>query len=246
MSLRLVDYPSDSEGEGEGSSISTGCRKASGSRPDYYVESEQEEVENSKGGASPPDAGHVKGGWSGHVYLDISAPPAQLQRLVARCMDRITACGKSAQPLRAIDSMHITLTRPFYLQEHQIPQVVSELRRAVRDVRAPTIAFGGISTYANERRDRAFLALDVGFGREQVQQVLGCVDGVMERFGKRRFFSEPRFHVSMASFPSTQEGDADLGLDGALREDVLGLPAIRISAVSCVFGDKRFVIGLRD
>ncbi|KAJ1844347.1 poly(U)-specific 3'-to-5' RNA exonuclease [Coemansia sp. RSA 2703] len=200
------------------------------------------------------DVGHVRGGWAGHVYLEIRAN-RQLDQIATRCIDMVCSQPEdgmqiAGSQMRAISSLHISLTRPFYLQEHQITVFMNALRRATDRCRAFTIGFGGLSTYVNERGDRGFVALDVDAGLDGLTDMLDRVDRVMEQMGKRRFFSRPRFHVSVVS-ADLLDGQMESAMDAvgvmlgtAMQEEILRLAATRIDTLECVFGDKRFSITL--
>ncbi|KAJ1965755.1 hypothetical protein GGI12_000547 [Dipsacomyces acuminosporus] len=172
---------------------------------------------------------------------DIGEPSKELHEFISRYADNHAKLDGQL----LVDRLHVTLTKPFYLQEHQIQPMVRELERSLRGVSPLAIGFDTVSRYTNERGDRSFAALDVGFGADALSRVLGRVDAVMERFGKRRFFSLPRFHVSFFVFDSASSGDCSALMDSD-GSGIWEIPAIRISAVSCVFGNRSFVIDLHD
>ncbi|KAJ2091372.1 poly(U)-specific 3'-to-5' RNA exonuclease [Coemansia sp. S100] len=208
------------------------------------------------------DAGHVRGGWSGHVYLKIR-PSTQLHKLALACMDAIcprldenrTSNAKSAdvfdlEKVRTIEEPHISLTRPFYLPEHQIAGFVRELEACLGGLGPFAVGFGQISTYVNERQDRGFVAVDVDYGEESVRRVLDRVDRLMEKFGQRKFFRVPRFHISLLSVdlaPADSEmSKVGATLGAAMGEEIAHLAAMRIDEVECIFGNKKFSLRLDE
>ncbi|KAJ1778574.1 poly(U)-specific 3'-to-5' RNA exonuclease [Coemansia sp. RSA 2523] len=203
------------------------------------------------------DMGHVRGGWSGHVGLVITGRSRQqLHALGLACIEAICPHTFGTRPCdeqraEALDSPHISLTRAFYVQEYQIAGFMSELEASIRGMGALTVGFGALRTFANERRDREFVAVEVAAGRDSVQAVLERVDHVMERFGKPRFFADARFHASIvrldtqdASPRSVQRAAGILGAQ--MDEEILRLPAARIDTLECVFGDRCFHISLNQ
>ncbi|KAJ2864367.1 poly(U)-specific 3'-to-5' RNA exonuclease [Coemansia aciculifera] len=257
---RLVDYSSsdDSSSEsergkdGRNNSRSSNNRSSnSSSGQDYCSDS------SSKG---EEDAGHVRGGWSGHVYLRIRSS-TQLHRLALACMDaicprlddNIRGNAKSAdildlEKVRTIEEPHISLTRPFYLPEHQIAGFVRELESCLNGLGPLAVGFGRISTYVNERQDRGFVAADVDYGEESVRRVLDHVNRLMEKFGQRKFFRDPRFHVSLLSVDltpgSNKMSKVGATLGAAMGEEIAHLVAMQIDEVECIFGNKKFSFGL--
>ncbi|KAJ1859288.1 poly(U)-specific 3'-to-5' RNA exonuclease [Coemansia sp. RSA 1822] len=203
------------------------------------------------------DMGHVRGGWSGHVGLVITGrSQQQLHALGLACIEAICPHIFGTRPCdeqraEALDSPHISLTRAFYVQEHQIAGFMSELEASIRGTGALTVGFGALRAFANERGDREFVAVEVAAGRDSVQAVLERVDHVMERFGKPRFFADARFHASIvrldtrdASPRSVQRAADRLGAQ--MDEEILRLPAARIDTLECVFGDRCFHIALNQ
>ncbi|KAJ2737028.1 poly(U)-specific 3'-to-5' RNA exonuclease [Coemansia sp. BCRC 34962] len=150
--------------------------------------------------------------------------------------------------MRIIEEPHISLTRPFYLPEHQIAGFVCELESCLRGLDPLAVGLERISTYVNEKQDRGFVAVDVGYGGESVRRVLDRVDHLMVRFGQRGFFRTPRFHISLLSVDLALIGGemSKIGaaLGAAMNEEIAHLAAMQIDEVECVFGNKKFGISL--
>ncbi|ORX68118.1 hypothetical protein DL89DRAFT_225069, partial [Linderina pennispora] len=139
--------------------------------------------------------------------------------------------------------LHISLTRPFYLQEHQIASFVSALQRqmATLDTSSLVVAFGGASIYQNEKQSRSFVALDVDLGADRIRRLLELVDAVMVRFSKPTFYADPRFHASIvwADRDAADGVPADTGRLGDMARE---LPGIQVDRLVCVVGDKEYAI----
>lgn len=194
------------------------------------------------------DAGHVLGGWSGHVYLKVSENRAnQLRRVAEICRDEIInnkGLALGLEKVQIVEDFHITLTRPFYLQHHQISGFVAELERQMAGTGASAVGFKpALATYLNERRDRTFVALDVDQGREYVQEVLDTVDRVMDKFGQRQFFSHPQFHVSLVMVDKgiERKGRIRLGDEALL---IQSMSAADVHSLACIFGNQQYEINL--
>ncbi|KAJ2798826.1 poly(U)-specific 3'-to-5' RNA exonuclease [Coemansia furcata] len=150
--------------------------------------------------------------------------------------------------VHAIEEPHISLTRPFYLPEHQIAGFVRELESCLGALGPIAVGFERISTYMNERQDQGFVAVDVDYGAESVQRVLDRVNHLMERYGQRKFFRVPRFHVSLLSVDLTSAVGAmskvGATLGAAMDEEISHLAAVRIDEVECDVGNKKFYFAL--
>ncbi|KAJ1902420.1 poly(U)-specific 3'-to-5' RNA exonuclease [Kickxella alabastrina] len=285
MSLKLVDYPTSDEDSSDCGGEKSGEKSGGGkTKRRHCSEDEDENAENSgykrryNGKAEYDDAGHVQGGWSGHIYLKIDEC-AQLDSLATMCMDSICAHpnnpkanasndedGEASETadlaidcdhIKRIAEPHISLSRPFYLQKHQIVGFVKDLETSILGCESFAVGFGRVSTYVNEQGDRGFVSADVDSGAERIKAVLDRVNLVMGRLGKRQFFDKPRFHASLLSVDLVQISGKDsaqacnkaidavgktLGAD--IQEKVLRLAATRIDTLECIFGDKKFSVVL--
>ncbi|KAJ2665084.1 poly(U)-specific 3'-to-5' RNA exonuclease [Coemansia sp. RSA 1200] len=152
--------------------------------------------------------------------------------------------------VRRVDNLHVSLTRVFYLQEHEICGFVEALEKAVRAAsRGPfAIGFSKASVYASETGRRAFVGLDIGHGAERLAGMARVVDEVMRRFGKQPFFANARFHVSIVRVDEggrmigRQQQEKELG--DAMQEEILALPAVQIAQLECSFGNRFYSIAL--
>ncbi|KAJ2523405.1 poly(U)-specific 3'-to-5' RNA exonuclease [Coemansia sp. RSA 2049] len=216
------------------------------------------------------DMGHVPGGWAGHVYLAVKESVG-LCRVSQTCIQEIcrrrqkqrqagdagtseegegeTAGGVGQKDrVRRVDNLHVSLTRVFYLQEHEICGFVEALEKAVRAAsRGPfAIGFSKASVYASETERRAFVGLDIGHGAERLAGMARVVDEVMRRFGKQPFFANARFHVSIVRVDEGGKmiGQQEKELGAAMQEEILALPAVQIAQLECSFGNRFFSIAL--
>ncbi|KAJ2084409.1 poly(U)-specific 3'-to-5' RNA exonuclease [Coemansia sp. RSA 988] len=211
--------------------------------------------------------GHVRGGWSGHVRLRVDGRSReQLHAVGLACIKAISVGSDDGQTMAEglhvrgavlVDTPHISVTRAFYVQEHQIQAFVRAVEACVADVGAFGVGFGGTQAFANERGDRVFVGVEVEHGTDAVQQVVERVDRVMERFGKRRFFQHARYHTSVMRMEVEHRVDGNLAqgrqiahavgvaVERRIDEGVLQrLEAARIDELECIFGNRRFCIAL--
>ncbi|KAJ2891020.1 poly(U)-specific 3'-to-5' RNA exonuclease [Coemansia aciculifera] len=206
------------------------------------------------------DPGHVVGGWSGHVRLKVELS-TQLQQFSWACRRAIfsrsddsggdtEAAGPfESSQVQSVKEPHISLTKAFYLHEHQINEFVREIENCVGGMGCFAVGFGQLSTYLAANKRRGFVAVDVNYGMESVRRVLDRVDCVMEKFGQRKFFRAPLLHVSLLSVDLEADAVGEMGKVGAtlgtaMDEEIALLAAVRIDQVECVFGNRKFSISL--
>ncbi|KAJ2007333.1 poly(U)-specific 3'-to-5' RNA exonuclease [Coemansia thaxteri] len=178
---------------------------------------------------------------------------SQLQELASACMDRLCTGTGGAQAavkpryVRVLGDLHISLTRPFYLQRHQLSEFARELESSVGGMGPIAVGFGGLSTYTNEQQTRGFVAVDVDHGEESIRRVLDRVNLVVKKFGKRRFYRSPRFHASLLAVKLA--GDREMseiwgsGLANE-QERIAQLVAVRIDTVECMLGASKYSVAL--
>ncbi|KAJ2163176.1 poly(U)-specific 3'-to-5' RNA exonuclease [Coemansia sp. RSA 552] len=258
MSRPLVDYASSSSEEDGSDSRSDSsdsrrnrdyCEPAQGNKFAENSSNRDQWAANNEGGGrkadrmgGTEDAGHVRGGWAGHVSLEVSDRSRQQLRAVGQAC--VAAAAGRGRQMEAIAAPHVSLTRVFYLQEHQIVPFVQQLEASIQGMGEFAVGFAGLSTYTNERGDREFVAVDVETGSEAVGQVVARVDRVMERFGRARFFADARFHASVARGEAGAGDTADQMRGAGVDEEILRLPAARIDTLQCTVGNRLFSIAL--
>ncbi|KAF9930732.1 poly(U)-specific 3'-to-5' RNA exonuclease [Linnemannia zychae] len=204
---------------------------------------------------------HVDGTWPVHVYLEV--------KLSHELFDIVTTLIKKAQmlapstismlqsieslkkkgsiPAEATDvddskELHISLTRPIYLQELQLGRFASDVRDAFRNKKRFSISFSGVQSFSNDDGTRSFLSLRVGAGHAQLESFVGEVDAVVQRYSQPKFYSDPQFHASFAwalnGETLTSETVASMPeLDGELGNDLRHC-SITVKRVSWKIGQK--------
>jgi U6 snRNA phosphodiesterase len=133
---------------------------------------------------------HVDGQWAAHVYVCLRlhrSAKDMISRIVADAMMRV----QELQPLSDVErgELHVSLTRPIYLLEHQRRDLVQEVSRIARCTqpsvscskdeslfikRNPAsfsfkMSCSTVSSFQNDERTRVFLALNVGAGHTEVR-----------------------------------------------------------------------------
>ncbi|KAF9362386.1 poly(U)-specific 3'-to-5' RNA exonuclease [Mortierella sp. NVP85] len=110
---------------------------------------------------------------------------------------------KKAVPVEAktaadASELHISLTRPLYLQELHLGRFISDVRDAFKNKKRFNISFSGVQSFSNEEGTRSFLSLRVGAGHAEIEGLLADMDVIAERYSQPKFYDDPQFHASFA------------------------------------------------
>jgi len=106
--------------------------------------------------------------------------------------------------------LHISLSRPFYLQHSSIKPFEKELRSRISiffNRNLPlTVSFSpdpeDVEILVNDSCSRTFFVLPCLAGSHFLLQLIdNCVNPALAKFGQRKYYEFPRIHVSVASMP---------------------------------------------
>ncbi|KAG0245884.1 poly(U)-specific 3'-to-5' RNA exonuclease [Mortierella sp. GBA43] len=158
---------------------------------------------------------HIDGSWPVHVYLEV-----KLSSELFDIVSTLTRTARKSVPgtvslLQSIESLqdkkgipteattaddavelHVSLTRPLYLQELHIGRFTSDVRNAFKNRKS--ISFSGVQSFSNDERTRSFLSLRVGSGHAEIQSLMEEMDVIAERYNQPKFYDDPQFHASFA------------------------------------------------
>ncbi|CEP14315.1 hypothetical protein [Parasitella parasitica] len=129
---------------------------------------------------------HQHNSWATYVYCKVDLS-SEVQKLLPHL--------KEAELL---PEHHISLSRPVYLQKHQLNSFKAAVRASLRNSSRFYISFAQVSQLTNDEKTRSFLTLEIGHGYNQLFEFMTCVDKVMKRYHKPTFYQPPRFHASIA------------------------------------------------
>lgn len=152
---------------------------------------------------------HVEGQWPTAIWIDASAAEPvirELCRASGRLSDGWIAHWDDPS---ATAPLHVSLSHPFAVREHQIAPLVDSLRRHLLDaatasvpLRCTAAVVDAPLTFVNRAQSREFLSLPLRFPDHRVPQALcRCIDEGVAAFGGDRFFDQPILHVSVAWRP---------------------------------------------
>lgn len=147
---------------------------------------------------------HIDGNWAGLCYhsipaqaIDVSLRDEHIRQI---CTELETA-GYSGH-CQVHDEFHISLSRPFYLQEANLQPFVNALSQRIRESsirrfrvniesKSPTIL-------TNDEHTRSFLVWNAQ--ANELQDVVQQCDQILGKYLQPEYYRDPEFHVSLASF----------------------------------------------
>ncbi|KAF9130944.1 poly(U)-specific 3'-to-5' RNA exonuclease [Mortierella sp. 14UC] len=210
---------------------------------------------------------HVDGSWPVHVYLEVklshelfdivSALTRAAQSLAPSTVSMLQSIAllkkKNGVPIEAesaedASELHISLTRPIYLQELHLGRFTSDVRDTFRSRKRFNINFSGVQSFSNDDQTRSFLSLRVGAGHAQLESFVAEMDVIAQRYSQPKFYPDPQFHASFAWALGGRVLDSEVvkalpELDGELGHDLRHC-SIGVRRVSWKIGQKTGFVDL--
>ncbi|KAK3829467.1 MAG: hypothetical protein JOS17DRAFT_215674 [Linnemannia elongata] len=204
---------------------------------------------------------HVDGSWPVHVYLEV-----KLSHELFDIVSTLTKTARSLAPstismLQSVESLkkrgdvsveaesaedatelHISLTRPIYLQELHLGHFVSDIRDTFKSRKRFNVNFSGVQSFSNDDQTRSFLSLRVGAGHAQLENLVAEMDVIVQRYSQPKFYPDPQFHASFAwalggGVLNSEVVESMSELDGELGHDLRHC-SVGVKRVSWKVGQK--------
>ncbi|GAX11744.1 hypothetical protein FisN_7Lu137 [Fistulifera solaris] len=197
---------------------------------------------------------HVPGNWAGHVFINIPQNidlEREQQRAANAWKDRLENEGWTGPMLlhkeddrKLLKGIHVSLSRPFYLQRGSIDSFLQSLRERFKYTEKGWFRLDysekGTKLFTNDDSTRTFLVWRIEDVENTLTMLVKDVDTVLERYGAAPYYHPPQFHVSVASIPGTCS--AIKVLDRKSDEPGVAIP---VSDIHCTFGTtEEFIIPL--
>lgn len=160
---------------------------------------------------------HVEGQYAAYVYIPLVVHPGtSLFSLVDEVLDvtkemvptahaigAIASCSRNSGGLvvnssRRARELHLSLTRPIFLRAHQREEFKQAIKLIASRQTPFQASFATFSELTNDERTRAFLSLEVGAGHNELRGLLSALSPTLQSLRQPDFYSQPRFHVSIA------------------------------------------------
>ncbi|GAA5958309.1 hypothetical protein JCM3765_004787 [Sporobolomyces pararoseus] len=165
---------------------------------------------------------HVAGQWAAHIYLDLELEPT-LRRTIKQALRSIEASASCTEELHLLvgsdaisseahqdteSSLHISLSRPLYLQTNQRAQLRASVAKVAASFKGFLARYATFGMLENDEKSRRFLAIEIGQGYEELQGIVRKLNVELEAMRLPPYYDTPRFHTSIAWTSVSSEDDA--------------------------------------
>ncbi|KAG0199735.1 poly(U)-specific 3'-to-5' RNA exonuclease [Mortierella sp. GBA30] len=128
----------------------------------------------------------------------VSAPGTISMLTSIESIKNPNAVPAEAETAADATELHISLTRPLYLQELHLGRFISDTREAFKNRKRFNVSFSGVQSFSNDDNTRSFLSLRIGSGHAELEHLVAEMDMIAERYSQPTFYPDPQFHVSFA------------------------------------------------
>jgi hypothetical protein len=186
---------------------------------------------------------HVRGNWAGHIFAPLTEDLSeQVEASIESFRKALELSGWSGKVV-AQTGLHVSFSRPFFLQVASIESFQRELRAALSYERALATKVIKPIVLSNDEGTRSFFGwkLDTNPG---LVRLVREIDAVMIKYKQKQYYNPPIFHISLASIHGEVPAKITSLLD-PLVEDQDFESLLHLRQLSCTFGTtKRFEIAL--
>ncbi|KAL5501540.1 USB1 [Sanghuangporus vaninii] len=190
---------------------------------------------------------HVEGQFAAFVYVPV---PLKKNTPLRQLLEKSVNHAKNIEPALVCDwldnpgthTLHISLTRPIYLRDYQREELKRVVKAAARVVCPFTASFSKFATFENDEHTRVFLGIEIGAGHRELEMLSKTVEPILRTLRQKGFYSEPRFHASMAwallttGTRSQDEASTPSVPAGTLPRVISSLPPQLLSYAEAQFG----------
>ena len=201
--------------------------------------------------------GNAEGSWGSYVSLQLQS--RLLRHVVGRALAEGPKSCPNGEKFSPNKSLHISLSKQFYLRAHHIDPFVAALGLALGVASRFHIRVGSSPfVLSNESAERHFLCVPVADLTGALLRLVDSVSDVLAQYRQPRYYEAPIFHVSVAhtgedlwsngGCGGDEEGedDDDEDDDEDVEVDEAGAPvcSLQVSTVWCRIGNRRFRLDL--
>jgi len=156
---------------------------------------------------------HIQGNWAGHVYaqpdpLSSESLRMEFQKLESQIKKRLQSFQQEIIMSLHTDtpeSMHISLSKLFFLQHPSITHFERLLTERLEVERTATLSFRPhqLEILLNDSHTRTFVTCPAVAG--SVMHLIHAVDDVLVKLQQPRYYAKPNIHISILSVKGNQE-----------------------------------------
>lgn len=196
---------------------------------------------------------HRRGHWAGHVFLPLKLfSQRSIKRSIRKFENFLKESGHSGVMVQH-DALHVSISREFSLQAGNIEPFVKRLTDLVSREDSNRLLLDSSNEVLmwNDGGTRSFWGWNVQ-PNATLRRLVSHVNNVLKQYNQPSYYDNPKFHISVASFPGKVEAYDhakvnDSSTDGSDASSEEGnVDHILVEEVHCRFGNnKTFIIKLR-
>ena len=157
---------------------------------------------------------HTRGNWAGHVFVKVSpCHNRSAQQSVTDFCARLEKAGWTGTVLSHESNLHLSLSRPFFLQLSSISSFVNSLKERLTHEHVTSLVVMGEKLLVNEDGTRSFWCWKLR-ANLSIHRILNHINKVLVDYQQPPYYESPEFHVSVASLA----GNVKALLDSQRRE----------------------------
>lgn len=155
---------------------------------------------------------HEQGIWASLFYVHACDEECikDLQRIALSGAAFLVPIGKS-QP-------HISLSRTLKCRFQWIKPLYTHIRQGVYAHKPFIVSFSRFAVYENDERTTVFLAVDVDLGQNELVELTKRVNLSLDLFRLPNYYTNPKFHISLAWAPIGRKAQLQAALPALQRE----------------------------
>lgn len=135
------------------------------------------------------------------------------------------ACASQVIPIDR-GELHISLSRPTILRDHERAAYIRQVANAVRGVRPFVLSFSHFECFPSDTSGRVFLAVEIGAGKQHLSELSRMLDAVQNSFHAPSYYNNAHFHTSFAyidsncTIPNSESRQAGYNLASSLESGI--------------------------
>ena len=201
---------------------------------------------------------HVEGNWPSSIFLTVSDEVEIPRGYIGNVIDHFIGTYDSKLPRYILDELvimppeklHVSLSKPFTLRHHQIEHFINDLKDEVC-VLYP-LKYSVKPEYyilLNETKTRLFLCLPIDDHlQSNFPSLIQSVDNTLVKYKKDKYYTNPIFHISIASAVIHDASDVDNLINGGKCHQVEFNKELFIDLhkLQCRIGDRCYAMNIKD
>mmetsp|Transcript_5835 Transcript_5835/g.9693 ORF Transcript_5835/g.9693 Transcript_5835/m.9693 type:complete len:233 (-) Transcript_5835:43-741(-) len=183
---------------------------------------------------------HVRGNWAGHIFSPLTGDwTEKIDASIENFRNALELAGWSGTVVTQTARLHVSCSRPFFLQLASVDSFMRELRASLSHERALAIQIDKEIILSNDEGTRSFFGWKLD-SNPALARLVRELDAIMVKYNQKPYYDPPVFHISLASIQDEIPAEALRYLQD-LQEDNVFDSLVHIRQISCTVGTTKRV-----